>query len=58
MEAASHRALTSGACSYKSIASILEKGLDQVPFRQESKPATVLNHANVRGPEYYSEKEE
>jgi len=58
MEAACHRALESGACSYKSVNSILEKGLDQVPFSGAVKTPTYSRHANVRGPEYYSGKEE
>ena len=58
MEAACRRALESGACSYKSVNSILEKGLDQVPFSGAAKAPTYSKHANIRGPQYYSEKEE
>jgi transposase len=58
MEAACRRALDSGACSYKSVNSILEKGLDQVPFSGAAKAPTYSRHANIRGPEYYSGKEE
>jgi transposase len=58
LEAACSRALESGACSYKSVNSILEKGLDQVPFSGTVKTPTYSRHANVRGPEYYSSEEE
>ena len=58
MEAACRRALDSGACSYKSVNSILEKGLDQVPFSGPVKAPTYSKHANIRGPQYYSGKEE
>ena len=58
MEAACHRAIESGACSYKSVNSILEKGLDQVPFSGAAKAPTYSRHANLRGPQYYSGKEE
>ena len=58
MEAACRRALESGACSYESVNSILEKGLDQVPFSGAAKTPAYSKHANVRGPQYYSEKEE
>ncbi len=58
MEAACNRALESGACSYKSVGSILERGLDQVPFANTAKASTYPRHANVRGPEYYGRKEE
>jgi len=58
LEATCNRALESGACSYKSINSILEKGLDQVPFGGTVKAPAYSKHANVRGPKYYSDKEE
>lgn len=58
LEAACNRALESGACSYKSVNSILEKGLDQVTFGGAVKAFAYSKHANVRGPKYYSDKEE
>jgi transposase len=58
LEAACNRALESGACSYKSVNSILEKGLDQVPFSGAVKTPAYSRHANVRGPKYYSSEEE
>jgi len=53
MEAASGRALACNALSFRSMKSILEKGLDRVPVRigvQEHIPST---HANIRGSDYY-----
>ena len=58
LEAACNRALESGARSYKSVNSILEKSLDQVPFANTARALIYPRHANVRGPEYYSSKEE
>jgi transposase len=53
LEAACARALRFGTCSYQSIKSILEKGLD----RQNPEPELPLNspvHQNVRGQAYYA----
>jgi transposase len=53
LEAACARALRFGTCSYRSIKSILEKGLD----RQADEPELPLHsppHENVRGQDYYS----
>jgi transposase len=53
LEAACARALHFGTCSYQSIKSILEKGLD----RQPAEPELPLNspaHENVRGQTYYA----
>jgi len=53
LEAASGRALAIGATSYRSVRSILERGLDQ-----ENEASTVcppaLSHDNVRGATYYN----
>jgi transposase len=54
LEAACHRALTIGACSYKSIESILKNGLDRTPLPSRPPAPASLRHANIRGPEYYS----
>ncbi len=52
MEAACKRALSIGGLSYKSIQSILEKGLDSQPLSDEQvQPETM--HENVRGSEYF-----
>jgi transposase len=56
LEAASQRALVIGSPSYKTIKSILEKGLDKQPLppvQTELKTATLPDHENIRGPEYY-----
>ena len=53
LEAACARALASGADSYRSIASILDKGLDRRPLPTAAPAATPIVHANVRGPKYY-----
>ncbi|NEV65114.1 hypothetical protein [Thiorhodococcus minor] len=49
LEAACARALTIGTLSYKRIASILEKGLDQRPLREPEPLTLPLEHANLRG---------
>lgn len=53
LEAACDRAIAIGAPSYSSIKSILKHGLEQ---KRASAPAPAnlpLDHANVRGPDYY-----
>jgi transposase len=54
LEAACRRALTIGACSSKSSASILKNGLDRAPRPPIPAAPAPLRHANIRGPEYYS----
>ncbi len=56
LEAACHRALHFGACSYRSIQSILEHQLDQQPLEQEP-PLLSPIHQNVRGKDYYTQPE-
>lgn len=58
VEAAAERALSVGATSYRSVKSILEKGLDRIPLVEPTKMEPVTHHANVRGAGYYSVKEE
>jgi len=54
MEAACTRALAIGAHRYRSVASILEKGLDRQPVTPPEQAELALpDHANVRGPDYY-----
>ena len=54
LEAACERALFINAYSYKSVQSILKKGLDQQPFLFEQiENAKPLNHYNIRGKRYY-----
>jgi transposase len=52
LERACARALRAGATNYKSVKSILAKGLDGLEMPQEE-PLPVLDHANVRGSDYY-----
>ena len=54
LEAACTRALAVGAHRYRSVASILAKGLDQQPLKSPAQGELALpEHANVRGPTYY-----
>lgn len=52
LEAASARALAVGAHSYRSVRSILERGLDRQTEADAITPP-ILTHANVRGAAYY-----
>jgi transposase len=54
VESAAKRALKFGAISYQSIASILQKNLDLVPF-EEQLPSQPVIHENLRGSSYYGE---
>src|SRR5215475_13369024 len=56
LEAACRRALTLGACSYKSIESILKKGLDRQPVPQPPASMASPPHLNIRGPQYYTDE--
>ncbi len=53
LEAACRRALTLGACSYKSMESILKKGLDRQPLPPQPDGIARPYHANIRGPPSY-----
>lgn len=53
LEAAAARALAIGAFSYRSLVSILKKGLDSRPLPQTE--AHIVRHANIRGRAYYAE---
>ena len=53
MEAACERALAVGAHRYRSVASILEKGLDRQPLTPQQAELALPDHANLRGPGYY-----
>ena len=52
LEAASQRALAAQACSYRSLKSILQQGLDQQTLAAESE-RTGPPHENLRGATYY-----
>jgi transposase len=55
LEAACQRALTLGACAYKSLESILKNGLDRCPLPRAPEATAGLSHANIRGPQYYAD---
>ena len=56
VEAACARALAVNACSYRSVKSILETGLDRQATEEAKTPDTHgMMHANVRGAAYYAE---
>ncbi|WP_038822174.1 Mu transposase domain-containing protein, partial [Pseudomonas syringae] len=50
LEAACQRALALGACSYKSLESILRQGLEKLPLAQQNLPLLPDEHINLRGP--------
>jgi hypothetical protein len=54
LEAACQRALTLGTCSYKSIESMLKRGLDQRPLPQQPQTPPSIHHDNIRGPHDYA----
>ncbi len=53
LEAACQRSLRLQSYSYQSVKSILKTGLDRQPLLRSDPEATVIEHANVRGAEYY-----
>src|SRR5438094_550483 len=52
LEAAAARAVSTGACSYRSVKSILERGLDRQPL-QVPAARPPLEHSNLRGAFYF-----
>lgn len=54
VEAACERALACNATSYKSVSSILRKGLDRMPVALGQRCARAIpNHVNIRGIDYF-----
>ena len=53
LEAACERAIDISAISYKSLKSILKHGLDIKRLTAPAQTCLPLEHANVRGPDYY-----
>jgi transposase len=55
LEAACDRALAIGSISYRAVNSILKTGMDRLPDPSDAEPQLDLpmDHANVRGPDYY-----
>jgi transposase len=57
VEAASARALTSGAQSYRHVEAMLKHGLDRLPLERDAEPSSPGRvHAHVRGPAYYQQE--
>jgi transposase len=56
LEAACQRAITLGACAYKSLESILKHELDRQPLPAPPTAAQAIDHDNIRGPLYYHDK--
>ena len=52
LEAAAARAVSTGACSYRSVKSILERGLDRRPLEPPA-ARPPLEHDNLRGAAYF-----
>ncbi len=59
VEAAARRALKFNTCSYRSMKAILSSGLDQRQDIEEQRSVQLRLplHHNIRGPEYYQDKE-
>lgn len=53
LEAACAHALACGAHRYRSVKSILQKGLDAMPLADAPVPPPVAEHDNLRGQDYY-----
>ena len=52
LEAAARRAVATGACSYYSVKSILERSLDRQTLETPA-PSAPLAHENLRGASYF-----
>ena len=53
LEAACRRGISIGATSYRSIASILNNGLDKAFLAESAPEADAIHHGNIRGRDYY-----
>ena len=53
LEAACTRALAIHSLTFRSVDSILKKGLDRQPSLLPAKTAALVDHENVRGPDYF-----
>jgi transposase len=53
LEAACRRGISIGATSYRSIASILNNGLDNAFLAESAPEADATHHGNIRGRDYY-----
>lgn len=55
VELACKRALDVKAYSYRSVKSILERGMDKIEEKEKAEQKTMPHHANIRGNAYYGE---
>jgi len=53
LEKACERAIAIKSYSYKSVESILKKGLDKVALQKEATLINPIEHPNIRGNQYY-----
>ena len=53
VEAAATGALHFDACSYQSLKSMLAHGLDRQPLDESPPVRALVNHANIRGAQYF-----
>ena len=53
LEQSCARALSVAACSYRSIKSMLQTGMDRQPLMSLPQSLPVIRHLNVRGADYY-----
>jgi transposase len=53
VEAAARRGLALNACSYQSLKSILERGLDSLPVEAAPPTRPPVEHDNIRGADYF-----
>jgi transposase len=58
LESACVRALKFQACSYKTVKSILDSGLDRQPSSDPDPSPPPLLHENIRGAEYFEDEKE
>ena len=55
LEQACERAISLTACSYRSIKSMLQTGLDRQRLMNLATSTPVIRHLNVRGADYYQQ---
>lgn len=55
VENACKKALSVDSYNYRSVKSILQRGLDKVIYLEDNKEAKLIEHSNIRGGEYYRE---
>jgi transposase len=58
LESAAARACTLKACSYQSVKSILKTGLDRQPALDLPPDRPPIQHANIRGTDYFNDPQE